>query len=68
MQKNIFIFMGAPGSGKGTLASVCRKLFGWKKLSTGDLCRKHIANQTEVGVKIKKVQNQILFLMDTLEL
>lgn len=55
MQKNIFIFMGAPGSGKGTLSSVCSKAFGWKKLSTGDLCRKHIADQTEIGIKIKKI-------------
>lgn len=55
MQKNIFIFMGAPGSGKGTLASICRKSFNWKKLSTGDLCRKHISNQTEVGIKIKQI-------------
>jgi adenylate kinase len=55
MQKNIFIFMGAPGSGKGTLASICKKTFNWKKLSTGDLCRRHIANATEIGIRIKQI-------------
>ena len=55
MQRNIFIFMGAPGSGKGTLASICRKLFGWEKLSTGDLCRQHMGNGTELGEEIKRI-------------
>lgn len=55
MQKNIFIFMGAPGSGKGTLSSVCKKIFGWKQLSTGNLCRTHIQDRTEIGLKIKEI-------------
>jgi adenylate kinase len=55
MQKNIFIFMGAPGSGKGTLSSVCKKIFGWKQLATGDLCRNHIQDQTEIGKKIASI-------------
>jgi adenylate kinase len=55
MQKNIFIFMGAPGSGKGTLSSVCKKKFGWKQLSTGDLCRNHMQDQTEIGKQITKI-------------
>lgn len=55
MQKNIFIFMGAPGSGKGTLSSVCKKTFGWKQLATGDLCRNHIQDKTEIGNKIAAV-------------
>ena len=55
MQKNIFIFMGAPGSGKGTLSSICKKSFGWKQLSTGDLCRNHIQERTEIGKEIENV-------------
>jgi adenylate kinase len=48
----IFIFIGPPGSGKGTLADLCTKRFGWLQISTGNLCRKHIAEQTEIGKEI----------------
>lgn len=44
----IFSFFGPPGSGKGTLARQCKAL-GVKLLSTGDLCRKHVAQQDEFG-------------------
>lgn len=50
--KRIVIFIGLPGSGKGTLSSICVRELGWKQLSTGDLCRKHIADQTEIGKRI----------------
>lgn len=52
LPKRIVIFIGLPGSGKGTLSSMCVKELGWKQLSTGDLCRKHIAEQTEIGKRI----------------
>lgn len=48
----IFIFIGPPGSGKGSLASLCVKRFGWLQVSTGNLCRKHIAEQTKIGKEI----------------
>lgn len=51
-QKNVFIFIGPPGSGKGSLSQQCIKNFGWKQLSTGSLCRKHINEETEIGKKI----------------
>lgn len=51
-QKDIYIFIGPPGSGKGTLSQYCIKKFGWKQLSTGALCRKHIVEKTEIGKKI----------------
>lgn len=51
-KKDIYIFIGPPGSGKGTLSQYCTKKFGWRQLSTGDLCRKHINESTEIGKKI----------------
>ncbi|MCX5925281.1 MAG: nucleoside monophosphate kinase [Candidatus Dependentiae bacterium] len=48
----IYIFVGPPGSGKGSLASICFERIGWEMLSTGNLCRKHIAEQTEIGQEI----------------
>lgn len=49
---DLFIFIGPPGSGKGSLSQLCTKDFGWVQLSTGNLCRKHIAEQTEIGKQI----------------
>ncbi len=54
-QGEIFILIGPPGSGKGSLSSLCVKKLGWSQLSTGNLCRKHIAEQTEIGKKIDLV-------------
>jgi len=50
--KNIFLFMGPPGSGKGTLSALCIVRFGWLQLSTGNLCREHIQRNTEIGKAI----------------
>lgn len=52
MKNSIFIFLGAPGAGKGSLSKLCVNEFGWTQLSTGNLCRKHIEDQTEIGKKI----------------
>lgn len=47
------IFLGPPGAGKGTQAQVvCQKL-GIPQISTGDMLRAAIANQTETGLKAK---------------
>ena len=44
--------MGAPGSGKGTLAGRIVKDYGLKHFSSGDLMRKHIADKTRVSTVI----------------
>jgi adenylate kinase len=49
---NIFIFLGPPGSGKGTVSQELVDRYGWIQLSTGNLCRQHISEQTEIGKKI----------------
>lgn len=50
--KQIFIFLGPPGAGKGTLSQQCVREFGWNQLSTGDLCRQNIVDKTPVGEQI----------------
>lgn len=50
--RQIIIFLGAPGSGKGTLSRLCVDKLGWRQLSTGDLCRHHIEAGTEIGKEI----------------
>jgi len=44
--------MGPPGAGKGSLAQLCIKELGWVQLSTGNLCRQHIAQKTQIGLEI----------------
>jgi adenylate kinase len=48
----VYIFIGPPGSGKGTVAHECIKRLGWASLSTGNLCREHISKKTEIGKEI----------------
>jgi adenylate kinase len=53
-KNTIFSFFGAPGSGKGTIAEECVKVFNFKVLSTGNLCRAEIATGTDRGLLLKK--------------
>ncbi|HHU12902.1 MAG TPA: adenylate kinase [Clostridiaceae bacterium] len=44
------IFLGAPGAGKGTMASAVSAAEGIAHISTGDLFRKHLTDKTELGI------------------
>ena len=54
---NIVIF-GPPGAGKGTQSKFIVKKFNLYQLSTGDLLRNEIKNQTELGKKISLIMNK----------
>jgi adenylate kinase len=54
---NIILF-GPPGSGKGTQSEKLIHQYGFKHLSTGDLLRSEIANQTALGLEAKKVMDK----------
>ena len=45
----IFIMLGAPGTGKGTVASILQERLGIKQVSTGDIFRKNIQEGTKLG-------------------
>ena len=49
------IFLGAPGSGKGTQAEIIEKTKGLCKLSTGDMLRAAVKAGTEVGKKAESI-------------
>lgn len=49
---NIIIF-GKPGSGKGTQADFLKNKYNLYHISTGDLFRKNITNETKLGIKAK---------------
>ena len=48
------IFLGPPGSGKGTYSSRISPILKIPHISTGDLFREHIKNKTEIGKQIKE--------------
>ena len=45
----VLIFLGPPGSGKGTQAEILTKKLNFAHLSIGDLLRENIANNTDLG-------------------
>jgi len=54
---NLILF-GPPGSGKGTQSEKLIIKYGLKHLSTGDLLRSEIAQQTALGIEAKKIMDK----------
>ena len=52
------IFLGPPGSGKGTQAKMLADKYGVPHLSTGDMLREHIAKGTPLGLKAKPIMDR----------
>ena len=52
------ILLGPPGSGKGTHAPALGKSLGVPHISTGDLFRAHIRNETWTGKRIKELMDR----------
>lgn len=50
-----FIFLGPPGAGKGSLAVKVAEAYKIPHISTGDIFRAAIKNQTELGKKVKDI-------------
>ncbi|WP_215538525.1 adenylate kinase [Borreliella bavariensis] len=49
------VFLGPPGSGKGTISKIISNEFKYHHISTGDLFRENILNSTTLGKEIKKI-------------
>ncbi len=52
-QRTFLVFLGPPGAGKGTQARVLAEKLGIPQVSTGDLFRYNIKNQTALGLWAK---------------
>jgi len=60
---NLVIF-GPQGSGKGTYASRISPVYKIPHISTGDIFRENIKNQTELGKKVEKFVNSGIYVPD----
>ena len=49
------VLMGPPGAGKGTQAKVISNTYSIPHISTGDIFRKQISENTALGIKAKKI-------------
>jgi Adenylate kinase and related kinases len=62
----IIIFLGPPGAGKGTQAQLLKERNGFIQVSTGDLLREAVKNQTELGKLAKKYMDEGKLVPDDL--
>lgn len=51
------ILAGPPASGKGTQAKILAEKLGFYHLSTGDMFREHIKNNTEIGKQVLQIED-----------
>ena len=56
MKKHL-LFLGAPGAGKGTQADLLSQTYSYMHLSTGELLRKEIEMNTNLGKEVKDIIN-----------
>ncbi len=52
------VFLGAPGVGKGTIASKLSKEFGIPHISTGNIFRKEVNDKTPLGLKVVDITSK----------
>lgn len=49
--RDFYVFLGPPGAGKGTQAKVVAQKMGIPQISSGDLFRENLRDQTELGIR-----------------
>jgi len=52
--RKFIVFIGPPGSGKGTQAQIIKEKLGLPQVATGDLFRYNLKNNTELGLLAKQ--------------
>ena len=56
--RTYLVMLGVPGAGKGTQARLLEEKLGLPQISTGDLFRYNLKNQTELGVLAKSFMDR----------
>ena len=64
----IIILLGPPGSGKGTQANFIQNKLSIPHLSTGDILRQSVKNETDLGNKVKNIMSRGELVSDDLVL
>ena len=62
------LFLGAPGSGKGTQAKKIETQFSIPQISTGDLLRAETASGSDIGEELKIIMSSGKFVSDDIVL
>ncbi len=60
------LIVGPPGAGKGTQAKKIAEHYGIPAISTGDIFRKNVADETELGLKVKAIMESGDYVPDDL--
>lgn len=64
IKKNKLVFMGAPGTGKGTISQMLKNQYNFVHLSTGDLFRELIKSQTPLGETLNNLIQEGKYISD----
>ena len=54
----VILMLGAQGTGKGTVAGLLSEKLGWPQISTGDIFRKNMKEETPLGVEANKYMSK----------
>lgn len=54
----VILMLGAQGTGKGTVAGLLSENLGWPQISTGDIFRKNMKEETPLGVEANKYMSK----------
>ncbi len=60
------VLLGAPGAGKGSLATLCEDRLGLPHLSAGEIFRQEIARGTTLGRRVRRYVSNGLLVPDAL--
>jgi len=60
------LLIGPPGAGKGTQASKLSEVFGIPAISTGDIFRANVKNETPLGLEAKSYMDKGAYVPDEL--
>jgi adenylate kinase len=60
------LLIGPPGAGKGTQASKLSEVFGIPAISTGDIFRANVKNETPLGLEAKSYMDRGAYVPDDL--
>jgi adenylate kinase len=61
-----FLLIGPPGAGKGTQAALLANAYNIPAISTGDIFRENVRNETELGLQVKSIMARGEYVPDSL--